>query len=127
MSELYIPAERPTRNPTNGRFLKGIPPHNKGSKMRYHSVDSKERGVRNLLKGRGGHHRTGAGMNKKSVVALTNGKLCGVFPSIQAAGMKVGVSPSAISNVCNKKLGHHTVAGFQWFFENDKEWLTLIY
>ena len=34
MSELYIPVERPTRNPINGRFLKGIAPHNKGKTMK---------------------------------------------------------------------------------------------
>ena len=30
--ELYIPIERPQYNPTNGQFLKGHVPHNKGKK-----------------------------------------------------------------------------------------------
>ena len=32
MSELYIPPKRIYRNPTNGQFLKGLTPHNKGKK-----------------------------------------------------------------------------------------------
>ena len=70
MSELYIPVERPTRNPINGRFLKGIAPHNKGKTMKYHSLKTKRRSLKNLAKGRGSWHKTGAGLNRKSVVAI---------------------------------------------------------
>lgn len=70
MSELYIPVERPTRNPINGRFLKGIAPHNKGKTMKYHSLKTKHRSLKNLAKGRGSWHKTGAGLNRKSVVAI---------------------------------------------------------
>ncbi|MFK2616104.1 hypothetical protein ACIXQ7_06330, partial [Bacteroides fragilis] len=93
MSELYIPVERPTRNPINGRFLKGIAPHNKGKTMKYHSLKTKRRSLKNLAKGRGSWHKTGAGLNRKSVVAIKDGKLCGVFPSIQDAGKATGVNP----------------------------------
>ena len=114
MSELYIPIERPTRNLVNGRFLK------------FHSRWSKRRCLKNLEKGRGAWHKTGAGMNRKSVVAIKNGQLCGIFPSIQDAGKATGVSPSLISYICHKKPGKHKACGFEWFFENDNTWCDLI-
>lgn len=126
MSELYIPIERPTRNLVNGRFLKGHTPHNKGKKLKFHSRWSKRRCLKNLEKGRGAWHKTGAGMNRKSVVAIKNGQLCGIFPSIQDAGKATGVSPSLISYICHKKPGKHKACGFEWFFENDNTWCDLI-
>lgn len=126
MSELYIPIERPTRNLVNGRFLKGAVPHNKGKSMKYHSKKAKRRSVNNLIKGRGAWHKTGAGMNRKSVVAIKNRQLFGVFPSIQDASRATGISPSLISYICNKKPGKHKACGFEWFFENDNTWCDLI-
>lgn len=126
MNELYIPIEPPGRNIVNGRFLKGRTPHNKGKTMKYHSRKSKRRSVNNLVKGRGAWHKTGAGMNRKSVVAIRNGQLCGVFPSIQDAGKATGVSPSLISRICHKKPGRHKARGFEWFFENDNTWCDLV-
>lgn len=99
MSELYIPPERFERNLVNGRFLKGCTPHNKGKRMTYHSKWAKRRSLKNLSKGRGAWHKTGAGMNKKSVVLIKDEKLCGVFPSIQTAGKMIGVAPSLISAI----------------------------
>ncbi len=126
MSELYIPIERPARNLVNGRFLKGIAPHNKGKAMNYHSKKSKRRSLNNLVKGRGAWHKTGAGLNRKSVVAIKDGKLCGVFPSIQDAGNATGANPALISYICNKKPGKHKACSFEWFFENDATWCDLI-
>ena len=80
MSELYIPPERPERNLVNGQFLKGCTPHNKGKRMVYHSKRSKARSIKNLSKGRGAWHKTGAGMNKKSVVLIKDEKLCWSIP-----------------------------------------------
>lgn len=97
MSELYIPPERFERDFITGRFLKGCVSRNKGRKMVYHSKRSKARSIKNLSKGRGAWHKTGAGMNKKSVVLIKDEKLCGVFPSIQMAGKMIGVAPSLIS------------------------------
>lgn len=126
MSELYIPPERPARNLVNGKFLRGSVPHNKGKRMKYHSKKSKLRSLNNLVKGRGLGHKTGAGLNRKSVVAIKDGKLCGVFPSIQVAGEITDVNPASISRVCNKKPCCHMAGGFQWFFENDNTWCDLI-
>ena len=75
MSELYIPIERPTRNLVNGRFLKGHTPHNKGKKLKFHSRWSKRRCLKNLEKGRGAWHKTGAGMNRKMVNCVVSSLL----------------------------------------------------
>ena len=111
MSELYIPPERFERDFITGRFLKGCVSRNKGRKMVYHSKRSKARSIKNLSKGRGAWHKTGAGMNKKSVVLIKDEKLCGVFPSIQMAGKMIGVAPSLISAICRKVRGKHTANG----------------
>ena len=103
MSELYIPPERPERNLVNGQFLKGCTPHNKGKRMVYHSKWTKRRSLQGLVKGRGAHHKTGAGMNKKSVVVIKDRKLIGVYASVNEAGAKLCITPSHISDVCLKK------------------------
>ena len=126
MSELYIPPERFERNLVNGRFLKGCTPHNKGKRMTYHSKWAKRRSIKNLSKGRGAWHKTGAGMNKKSVVLIKDEKLCGVFPSIQMAGKMIGVAPSLISAICRKVRGKHTANGYRCFFEDSNDWCNLI-
>lgn len=124
--ELYIPPKKPQRNLLNGRFLKGCTPHNKGKEMKFHSDESKKRCVNNLLKGRGGWHKTGAGMNRKRVVLIKDGRLYGVVSSIQGAGKMLGVNPSLISMICRKVRGKHSAKGFQCFFENDNTWCDLI-
>lgn len=124
--ELYIEPERPSRNPLNGRFLKGVKPHNYGKEMKYKSEKSKVKSLSNLEKGRGAWHKTGAGCNKKKVVAIQGGKLCGVFESIMDAEKKTGISASLISRICNKIKGHNTAGGFRWFFEKDDSWCNLI-
>lgn len=121
MSELYIPPERFERDFITGRFLKGCVSRNKGRKMVYHSKRSKARSIKNLSKGRGAWHKTGAGMNKKSVVLIKDEKLCGVFPSIQMAGKMIGVAPSLISAICRKVRGKHTANGYRCFFEDSNE------
>ena len=126
MSELYIPPERFERDFITGRFLKGCVSHNKGRKMVYHSKRSKARSIKNLSKGRGAWHKTGAGMNKKSVVLIKDEKLCGVFPSIQMAGKMIGVAPSLISAICRKVRGKHTANGYRCFFEDSNDWYNLI-
>lgn len=125
--ELYIEPIKLNRNPTTGRFLKGYIPHNKGKTWdSYTTEEYRSRALENLKKGRGGWHKTGAGMNRKRVVAIKNGKLCGVFNSIQEASAKTKITASQISCLCNKKPGQHTVGGFQWFFESDNSWCDLI-
>ena len=126
MSELFIPIERPTRNLVNGRFLKGHTPHNKGKTLKFHSRWSRRRCLKNLEKGRNTPHKTGGGTNKKSVVAIKDGKLVGVYDSVRTAGEKLNITPSHISDVCLKKKGHKTVRGYRMFFESDNDWFSEI-
>lgn len=90
------------------------------------SKRSKARSIKNLSKGRGAWHKTGAGMNKKSAVLIKDEKLCGVFPSIQTAGKMIGVAPSLISAICRKVRGKHTANGYRCFFEDSNDWCNLI-
>lgn len=113
--ELYLPAERPSRNPTNGRFLKGRIPHNKGKKMTdYLDEETAKRlraiGIANLKP-----NAKFAGWNKKAIIALEGEKVVGWFPSAEEAARKVGVSPSAIRKVLYGKSKH--AAGFKWEFD----------
>lgn len=114
--ELYIPIKRPNRDPTTGRFHKGSLPHNKGRKASEYMTpeglaNSIRMGRKNLKpnKNLGGH-------NKKAVIAITDeGKVVGWFDSAEDAGRKIGVSGSAIRNVCygyRKKAG-----GFKWKYD----------
>ena len=94
--------------------------------MTYHSKWAKRRRLKNLSKGRGAHHNTGAGINKKSVVLIKDEKLCGVFPSIHMAGKMIGVAPSLSSARCRKVRGKHTANGYRCFFEDSNDWYNLI-
>ena len=64
--ELYIPKERPNRDPTTGRFHKGSIPHNKGRKASEYMTpeglaNSIIMGRKNLKpnKNLGGHNKKG--------------------------------------------------------------------
>jgi len=116
MSELYIPIERPQYNPTNGQFLKGHVPHNKGKKWREYmdmrkAGRIKRIGMKNLKP-----RMDIGGWNRKPVVALDDdGNILGWFSSSVDAEHKTGICARNIRRVCNgerKKAG-----GFRWEFE----------
>lgn len=125
MRELYIEPERPQRHLLNGQFLKGHTPHNKGTKMKYKSRKSKKRSVVNLIKGRGAHHKTGAGMNKKGVVIIKDRKFISAYNSVRNAAKWLNITPSHVSACCLKQPGHKTVRGYQVFYEDDN-WISEI-
>ena len=114
--ELYIPKERLNRDPTTGRFNKGLIPHNKGRKaIEYMTpeglANSLRIGRKNLKpnKNLGGH-------NKRAVIALDdNDRVVGWFCSAEEAGRKVGVSGSAIRNVIYGK--RKRAKGFKWQYD----------
>lgn len=91
-NELYIPPQRPKPlpyNPTNGQFVKGIVPHNKGKKwddfMPKRSQRRAAKGWKNLDKYRPTTRPDTAGRCRKQVVALMDGGGFHVFPYIGAA------------------------------------------
>jgi hypothetical protein len=114
--ELYIPKERPNRDPKTGRFHKGLIPHNKGRKaIEYMTpeglANSLRIGRKNLKPNRklGGH-------NRRAVIAITDDeRVVGWFPSAEEAARKIGVNASAIRRVCYGKRKH--AAGFKWQYD----------
>lgn len=124
MSELYIPPERPGRNFVTGRFLKGNAPHNKGKKWADY-IDGRK--IRRMLKGlelgRKGKRNIG-GWNKRTVVAIKEGSLMGVYPSTSEAERKTGICSRNIRSCCSGKRKH--AGDYQWFWENDNKWCNLI-
>ncbi len=67
-----------------------------------------------------------AGQNKKKVVAIKDGKLCGVFNSAAEGHRKTGIAVSNINQCCNKNIKYKTAGGYQWFFESDNTWTKLV-
>ena len=124
MSELYIPHKRSYRNPTNGRFLKGITPHNKGKKWAdYIPTAKKKNMLKNLSLGRCGNSKIG-GINAKKVVAIKDGAIYAMYNSSSEAERKLGICGRNIRSCCAKKRAQ--AGGLKWFFESDNEWLKLI-
>lgn len=109
--------------PNTTKFIKGRVPPNKGKKIsEYMSVESQTKLLQCLE-----IHRCkinhAAGWNKKKVVAIKDNKFW-VFESIRKASEISGVNYKNIHRVCNKK--RKTAGGYQWFYENDNQWTSLI-
>lgn len=115
MSELYIPIERPQYNPTNGQFLKGHVPHNRGKKMKDYLDEEtikriKEVGIKNLKP-----NLKVCGWNKKAIIAMDDdNKILGWFSSSCDAEKKTGICARNIRQTCNGKRKH--AGGFKWEF-----------
>lgn len=125
--ELQIPKiKKINRNPVNGQFLKGHTPHNKGKKLSDYLTEEQ---VKEIMERFNSFPRKG---NKKlykyrckPVVAIKDGKLCGVFESISEGCRRVGLAST--SNICKALKGQRNYAGgYQWFYENDNSWVELI-
>lgn len=115
MSELYIPMERPTRNPTNGQFLKGHVPFTKGKKWEDFMDMRKARRIKRIAMSNLRPNMHIGGWNKKAVVAVDNdGNIVGWFSSANEAERKTGICGRNIRNVCNGK--RKKAGGFKWEF-----------
>ena len=113
--ELKLPIERPQYNPTNGQFLKGHIPHNKGKKAsEYMSKEGLEKILRIGRKNLKPNHQLG-GHNKRAVIAVYEGKVVGWFCSVEEAGRRTGITPSAIRRVCYGK--RKSAGGFNWQYD----------
>lgn len=113
--ELYIPKERPQYNPTNGQFLKGHVPHNRGKKMKDYLDEEtikriKEAGIKNLKP-----NLKVCGWNKRAVVCVDEeNNILGWFSSSCDAEKKTGICARNIRTVCNGKRKH--AGGYRWEF-----------
>ena len=150
--ELYCDRKgtyKPDYNPSNGQWLKGHKPANKGRKWdEWATPEAQERmrkGWANLDLHRNKNGRSDvAGRCRKPVVAINaNGKLLVFSDSRQAAKYLIGGFRENISRCCRlnhngnkpkykpfgKKLGKkptktntdHSYMGFRWYFEADVE------
>lgn len=135
MNELYIPPMRITRNPKNGRYLKGHIPFSKGKKWNeWMPVDSIEKSLKGLESGRGlykGKILPPSIARRKKVIAIKDNQIFGVFDSIHDAGGSLHMSYKDISRCCN--VNHNRTGLFRrvksinFFFEGDYElWKTII-
>lgn len=115
MSELRLSPERPQYNPTNGRFLKGHIPHNKGKKWEGYMDMRKARRIKRIAMQNLKHNMNIGGWNKKAVVCVDDeGNVLGWFSSACDAEKKTGICSRNIRTVCygkRKKAG-----GFKWEF-----------
>jgi len=125
--ELYIPPKPITRNPQNGRLLRGYEPKNKGKKWGEYNVpeESRKKILANLSnEGR----KLGALAKKKRyslrIVAIKDKKFFGEFESAADAARilrnaGIVVYSENIRNCCKGK--RPLAGGIQWFYENEPE------
>jgi hypothetical protein len=117
--ELYLPPEKIERNPVNGRFLKGHTPFNKGKKMSEWMDGRKIKKVMKCLElGRTGNPNI-PGSNKRQVIGIRGGKIVGVYPSLDAAGRRLGLFSQNIRHCCRGR--RKRCGGITWFYESDFE------
>lgn len=114
--ELHIPIEKPQYNPTNGQFLKGHVPHNKGKKWEeWMDMRKAKRIIRIGTKNLKYNHNIG-GWNKRAVFAFDKeGNVAGWFESAEDAARKTGICSRNIRAVCYGKRKY--AGGFMWEFE----------
>lgn len=116
--ELYIEPNKITKNPLNGRFLKGHIPHNKGKKWEDYMDMRKARKMKKCLElGRKQGNSMIAGYNKKAVIGIKDGKIIGVFESSVSAGDKLNLIARNIRHCCAGK--RKRCGTIYWFYESD--------
>ena len=150
-TELYIPAPRPRYNRTNGQFLKGHVPANKGKRweeyMTEEAMQRASRGWENLEKYRPTYRHDTAGRCRKQVVAVTDDGRFRVFSYLGAAAKWIGGNRENVGRCCRENASRrvkqhswspgkpkgtstvntdHRYLGVRWYFESDKIWITKI-
>lgn len=147
--ELYLPPEKKTYNPTNGRFLKGHVPVNKGKPwskwMPKRSQKRCAKGWKNLdlHRNKNGRPDTAGRCRKKVVAVMDDGRWL-VFPYVGAAAEWLGNgtrenigrccrcnhSKAELRKPWGKPSGKintdHRYQGIRWYFESDNVWTTKI-
>jgi hypothetical protein len=140
--ELYIPPVRKAYNTTNGRFMKGHKPFNKGRKwsewMGKRAQKRAAKGWANLDKYRPTSRPDNAGRCRKQVIAvMDDGRWC-VFSHIGEAGDWIKGNRENVRRCCqwnqrrhvNLKTGrintNHKYKGVRFYYESDNIWTTKI-
>lgn len=140
--ELYIPPIRRGNNVTNGRFIKGHVPANKGRKWgEYMSKRAQRRaskGWANLDKFRPKKRPDNCSRCRVQIVAVKDDGTWCVLPYIGAAGEWIGGCRENVRRCCqsnrerhvNKKTGKvntdHKYLGVRFYYESDNIWTTKV-
>jgi hypothetical protein len=115
------------RNFKTGCFLKGSTPFNKGvPRVEWMGKENDKKVRETTIKHLHPNAHKIAGHNRKKVVAIKDGKLCGIFNSAAEAHRKTRIEVSSINLCCNRKRNYKTAGGYQWFFESDSTWTSLL-
>jgi len=121
------------RDSTNGRFMKGHIPANKGKKwsdfMPKRSQRRSAKGWKNLELYR--HRPPNAGRARRSVIALMDGGRWTMLPSVTSAGEWCGGHCENVGRCCRQNALHgantdHRYMGVRFYFENDDIWIRKI-
>ena len=105
MAELYLPPIRPKYNPTNGQFLKGNAPANKGRKWEEWMTEEGQRNARkgwknlDIHRNKNGRPDT-AGRCRKAVIAIWDDGHFRVYIDGKTASEKLGISRENIGLCC---------------------------
>lgn len=142
--ELSLPPlpKPPEYDPTNGRFLPGHKPHNKGKRWsEYVSKESQQsmsKGWANLRKHRPTTRPDTSGRCRKAVIAVFDDGTWQEFPYSIPAAEYVGGNRENIDRCCrynqarhiNRKTGNintdHRYKGIRFYFDDDPIWYSKI-
>lgn len=133
--ELYIEPERKSYNPTNGQFLKGHVPHNKGKRWSDYMGKRKQKraskGWTNIIEHRGPGNICLAEQSKTQVIAVGRNGDWLIFPSCTEAAKWCGSTASNVSRCCRwNQCGHkHTdykCKGVRFYYEKENTWINKI-
>ena len=150
--ELRLPPERKPYNPTNGQFLKGHEPANKGKPwskwMTKRGQRKARKGWKNLELHRPKQRPDTAGRCRKQVIAVMDDGSWLLFPYLGAAAIWLGegnrenIGRCCRCNASRKVCKHdwrpnqpkgasrvntdHKYQGIRWYFESDSIWTTKI-
>ena len=137
--ELYIPPPRPQINRSNGQFLKGHVPHNKGVKGWQKSLPKKTqkkiaKGWQNVMNHRPKNRPDVIERCSRKVVVITDEKQFKIFINSVLAGEWAKGHCRNIRRCCannqerhiNKKTGKvntdHKYLGVRWYYYDDPIW-----
>ena len=125
--ELQLPQIPITRNPLNGRILRGNIPTTKGKKWGEYNVpkESRKKILANFTnEGRKRGTQISVNTTSKKIIGIKNGKFFSDFASASEAARKlqsigIKVYSQNIRNCCKGK--RPSAGGIKWFYEKDFE------
>ena len=139
--EMRLPDRKLDYNPTNGQFLKGHVPFNKGKKwseyMKKRAMKRSMKGWENLRKYQPKTRPDNCGRCRKAVIAVMDDGRWVWLPYIGAAGEWIGGCRENVRRCCalnmktesakrRKVNTDHKYRGVRFYYESDNKWTTKI-